>query len=244
MGISKKGLNLTGSGASMKFVYKLLVGEVFYIGGTENIEQRLQYHLYLLENNKHHNIRLQEEFNIKLSFDFEIVSEHKDKTALDIAETSCIMSYEEDVNCCNILKGQTWTKDCNPSNMYSAWGSAEHLRKISEKLKGRKIPKDVREKISASLKGRKISQEALDKHNYRMNNDNPMKGKKHKASSKEKMSAAKKGGNSPHAVGVMVLGVYYVTITAAAISLGIKVNTLGYRLGSPNFPEYERVSND
>lgn len=65
--------------------------------------------------------------------------------------------------------------------------SSEHRRKISETLKGRKIPRDIVEKIASKLRGRKMSDE------QRKRMSELLKGKKRSPETLKRMSAAMLG---------------------------------------------------
>lgn len=79
--------------------------------------------------------------------------------------------------------------------------SADHKQKCSESLKGRTFSPEHRDKIRSSKIGISRPLEVIEKikTTKRLNpTPNPMQGKKHSESSKEKMRAAKKGRHYPH----------------------------------------------
>jgi hypothetical protein len=86
--------------------------------------------------------------------------------------------------------------------------SPEHRRKISETLKGRKIPRDIVEKVASKLRGRKMSEEQKKKMSelLRGKKRSPetlkrmsaaMLGKKMSAETRHKMSVSTSGEKNP-----------------------------------------------
>lgn len=134
--------------------------------------------------------------------------------------------------------------------------SDETRMKLSKASKGKVIPQEMRERISKTLTGRTLPKHQIEnlKRYYEVNG-HPWDGRKHKESSKakmseshmgkilsdetrKKMSRSRLGNKSAIRKTTSINGVIYETAKEASKKLGIKYPTLKARIYSKNYPEY------
>lgn len=83
-------------------VYKLIIGDKFYIGGTKRgLGHRRPQHLKTLEDNMHGNYKIQELYNQGKELEFEILEFCERDNVLNI-EQKYLDMYKDDPNCLNI----------------------------------------------------------------------------------------------------------------------------------------------
>ena len=158
-----------------------------YIGSTANIKRRWADHIYLLDRNIHHSLKLQRAWNKygKDSFEFSILEEFEsdnegDKYVREQYYLDLYKSYNRDIGF-NISKNALAPMD-------GRHHSEETKRKFSETRKGKNHPwygkhhtEETRKKISESNKGIQAGEK------------NPFYGRHHSEETKNKISEANKG---------------------------------------------------
>ena len=83
-------------------VYKLIIGDKFYIGGTKRgLGHRRPQHLKTLEDNMHGNYKIHELYNQGKELEFEILEFCERDQVLEI-EQKYLDMYKDDPNCLNI----------------------------------------------------------------------------------------------------------------------------------------------
>ena len=121
-----------------------------YIGLTTNKDKRLSRHKRNLNNNKHRNKHLQNSWNKygKDNFKFEILEKNISKNNLSQKEMEYIDKLNSFKSGYNLTKGGEGTKGSKPWKNKNR--RKETKKKISNSLKGRKIPRDVADKSAKS----------------------------------------------------------------------------------------------
>lgn len=133
-----------------------------YIGQTnERFVRRLWLHDFLLRNNKHDNINLQNAYNEngEDAFIFETLYVVESKTDLDKLEKECIKNARKQGVCYNISdggKGATGVPMTEANRKFHA----EHNRILNT---GKKASEETKKKMSQTKKGRPIKEETLNK---------------------------------------------------------------------------------
>lgn len=113
----------------------------FYIGSSINISQRRTRHVWMLNNNRHTNPRLQAIFNVRPdSLQIEILE-------VTLSEKTMILSAE-----------QKWLSKCVGKDKLCL-----NDLKLADSCLGKKRSDITRQRLSAALKGRRISDEAKQK---------------------------------------------------------------------------------
>lgn len=173
----------------MQGIYEIknIINNKTYIGQSLDIKGRWKGHLQDLENNKHHNIHLQQSWNKhgKENFKFNILEEVKEENKL----TSREQFWMDTKNSLNPKLGY---------NIREAGIRGKHSKetrdKISKIVKEKMSDQTIREKISSALKGKpswskgkKFSKQHIE--NMRLANI----GKKVRFETKEKISKSLKG---------------------------------------------------
>lgn len=89
--------------SSTPTVYKLIIGDKFYIGGTKRgLGYRGSQHLRCLKDNEHGNYKIQELYNQGNKVEFEILEFCERDEVLNI-EQKYLDLYKDDPNCLNIV---------------------------------------------------------------------------------------------------------------------------------------------
>lgn len=122
-----------------------------YVGSTINYNRRIKRHFFLLKENRHHSIKLQNSYN----------KYGKDNFKHEIIEFSSV----DDL----IINEQKWINILNPElNMTLVAGLNSHLglkrseetkKKISNSLIGRSLSEEHKESVRKTLTGRSLSEE-------------------------------------------------------------------------------------
>lgn len=141
------------------YIITCLINEKYYIGYSNNIQQRLKDHLKTLRRNIHDNIYLQNSWNKygEENFTFEVLEEYSN-------ENFILSSMEH--YWCNLLQAHNpnYGYNIKPTHPFGQVIHSEHTRKrLSEAHKGKKVSVETREKMSKSKKGIKASKETRDK---------------------------------------------------------------------------------
>lgn len=165
------------------YMIECILTELKYIGSSVNMRGRLRGHINSLRKNNHHNPYLQSAYNKYGEENFicsvlEICSKEK----LIELETSYSLMYLTT----NRDTGFNLREPCDPgydkiSPNKGKKMSEEQKKKISDTLKGRKIPRDIVEKAANSRRGKPSG----------------MTGKKISEETRKKLSEAKKGKKKP-----------------------------------------------
>ena len=122
----------------------------FYIGSSKNLWKRMITHIWSLDNKRHRNKNIQNEYNIygNECFVFEIIEFCDEDKRLD-KEQYYIDLYKESSKLYN-LSTNAYTNN---------FVTEEQKRILSEIHKGKKISEEQRRKISETNKGRIVSEE-------------------------------------------------------------------------------------
>lgn len=89
----------------IKCVYRIDVGNHFYIGSSTNYRRRIQSHFQKLKNNSHANPILQNLFNKGYELNFNILQEYDDvDTNIQDIEQNYLNIFFNDENCINICE--------------------------------------------------------------------------------------------------------------------------------------------
>jgi len=123
----------------MYSVYKISIGNYFYIGCSKRVNKRITAHQWKLKNNRHKNQKLSEAFNKSAEFDWEILHEVEEKKEAFKTERTLIKKEKANKYCCNVQSNE------------------EHH------LKGYEHSKASREKMSKSKTGIPRCQKTKDK---------------------------------------------------------------------------------
>ena len=160
-------------------IYKIQnrVNSKIYVGSTQNIQERWDYHKRQLRNDRHGNIHLQNAFNKYGvdSFEFSVIEEVKDIENLIDREQYYMDNLEPEYNMIpkanrsemseeikrkiseSLKDNGKFRGENNP--FFGKTHSEETKREMSKARKGREVSKETRKKISESLKGRELSEE-------------------------------------------------------------------------------------
>ena len=148
----------------MYSVYKISIGEWFYIGCSKRVEKRISQHLSNLKHDRHGNPKLSEAFKNNPNLQYEILREVKEEKEAYKTERALIKKEKTNHYCCNIvfveehhLKGKKVSKATKAKISKIHKGkklSEEHKEKISQAKKGIPISEETKEKMSKARKGR------------------------------------------------------------------------------------------
>ena len=89
-------------------IYKVKVGNLYYIGSSTNLAGRKRNHLKALKENSHSNYKLQAEYNRKPSYEFTILTTCEWQEVRMI-EQDYLDRYFNAPRCCNIERYATST---------------------------------------------------------------------------------------------------------------------------------------
>lgn len=156
-------------------IYKIenTVSGKCYIGSAVNIGKRWGDHLWMLENNKHHNRHLQSAWNFYTedAFAFSVLEIVPDAKMLTVREQSHFDAMKHEYNICPTA-GSTLGRTTSPETIAKqsaahmgnqcAFGykqSPEHRAKLAAAQMGRKPSPEARQRMSAAHMGHKASPE-------------------------------------------------------------------------------------
>lgn len=189
-------------------IYRLRIGDWFYIGQAKNFKTRWKEHTWDLKADKHHNQILQRAYNKYQTLEFDILA-YCTEDKLNSMEQSLIDAYYDEDNCANLAKD------------------------VIAPTRGRKHSDETRAKMSISGKARlPFSEETRRK--IAIGNT----GKKHTDEAKAKVSAANKGRvqseerKTKTAKQVVIHNIWYPSIREAARQLGVDPKTIRNILGA------------
>jgi group I intron endonuclease len=149
------------------------VNNKLYIGQSSSITERWKTHKYMLKNDKHHNIRMQQDFNDNGIENFEFFTvELCSKEKFDERESYWIGHYKSN------FPEYGYNKDSGGSKNKKV--NIEVRKSLSESAKKRGMPREVIEK-------------AAEANRKRRGELHPFFGKKHSIESRKKMSMSVKG---------------------------------------------------
>lgn len=148
----------------MGYIYKIKnkTSNLYYIGSTINLKERLLRHKAALKKNSHHNIYLQRAWNKygEESFEFEMIMNCKLEEMIDWEQAFCDV-HKEMYGVYNMSEFVD-----NPTRGSKRSFSKETRLKMSEAHKGMATGRigqihspETKEKISQSSKGRKLTEE-------------------------------------------------------------------------------------
>ncbi len=148
-------------------IYKIIniINNKIYIGSATNIKQRWATHKFRLKNNKHHNSHLQNAWNKygERNFLFEVLDYVSNKENLIKYEQLWMDLLKPEYNKCKVagsplgtkhseewkkLKSEKMMGDKNHNFGKTFEVSLETRKKISEKMRGRKLSKETKDKMS------------------------------------------------------------------------------------------------
>jgi predicted GIY-YIG superfamily endonuclease len=186
----------------------------FYVGSTQNLQERFHVHRNSLVNGTHYNAKLQEVFTSLDDISIEIAVASSVEEARR-GEQTLLDKYWHDPDCCNVAVNAIpgWT----PGNVPEHIIEKNRQRSIGNQYaKGHVVSDEAREAVRQANTGLKRSPETLDR-----------------------MSSAKDHLKRP----VLIDGVRYAGVRDAAIALGIPLGTARARLDatSPKFAQWKFV---
>lgn len=205
----------------MNNVYKVVVGDMFYIGCTSKFKQRCGSHISALKTNTHGNFKLQKAYNNLILKKISISILHS-FTTLDEAfskEQELIQSYKDNINCTNMNIGNdTWVNSEDVVNRkenmskgmltyYESLTKEERIIKYGKSgalngMYGKTQSEETKAKCRDNIKkahlankGRIFSEEHRKKISInaskRVGEANPFYGKQHSSETKAKIAATK-----------------------------------------------------
>jgi predicted GIY-YIG superfamily endonuclease len=246
-------------------VYRVNVGDVFYIGCTSNYAQRSVVHRSQLKTNSHFNSKLQSTYNslvtkkcsIEVLHTFDNIVEALNK------EQELIELNKDNVTCKNMNLGNNTWISCENSKLrkenmskgmqiyYESLTEEERTAKYGRcgKLNGmysKTQSEETKAKCRSNIKkaqeaniGRVFSEEHKAKIREsavkRVGEANPFFGKQHSAEAKAKLSAANKGRLPINARKVIAEGKEFLSVTDCARYYGITYNAVAFRIKSNSF---------
>lgn len=132
-------------------VYRITIGERFYVGSSVNLRSRESSHRTTLANGTHSNLRMQRAWNKVRTFTFEIL-ELCDPAGVLLVEQSYLDAVADDPLCMNLSPTAR-------NNYGIRWSAVTRARmSASARLRGPRPPELV-ERIAAQLRGAKRSDE-------------------------------------------------------------------------------------
>jgi group I intron endonuclease len=123
-------------------IYRISIGDGYYIGSAVNLPKRLRCHLNALQAGRHINIHLQRAYDKHGECDFEILEIANDKSLLIDREQYFIDSLRPRYNISPRAGSQLGFKH-----------SSESRLKISQVQKGKIFSQEIRQRMSESKKG-------------------------------------------------------------------------------------------
>jgi group I intron endonuclease len=246
-------------------VYRVNVGNVFYIGCTSNYAQRNVVHRSQLKNNSHFNSKLQSTYNSLATKKCSIEVLHTFNNIVEALnkEQELIELNKDNVACTNMnLGSNTWIR-CENSKLrkgniskgmriyYESLTKEERTAKYGRRGKlngmyGKIQSEETKAKCRINVKkaqeaniGRVFSDEHKAKLREsaakRVGEANPFFGKQHSAEAKAKQSAANKGRLPINARKVIAEGKEFLSVTDCARYYGITYNAVAFRIKSNSF---------
>lgn len=246
-------------------VYRVNVGDVFYIGCTSNFSQRRLAHKSAIKNNNHWNSKLQNSYNSlairecsietlhtfgsmeeAFSKEQELIELNKDNNAF----TNMNLGSNTWINCENTkLRKENISKSMKI--YYESLSEEERAIKYGLPMElngmyGKTQSEETKAKCRINIKkaqeaniGRVFSEEHRAKisenASKRIGDTNPFFGKQHSAESKAKQSAANKGKLPKNARRVVAEGKEFPSVTDCARYYNITYNAAAFRIKSSSF---------
>lgn len=132
----------------MGVIYKITIGDNFYIGQSIQFNKRMSYHKWLLNSNKHSNEYMQKAYNKHKEFKSEILFTCTDNY-LDLVEQELIDLYKNESNFMNmVMSVKTARGEDHP------WTGKKHTEEAKSKMslaaKERKTPNHRKSVIDES----------------------------------------------------------------------------------------------
>lgn len=137
-------------------IYKITINNKVYIGSAIDFKSRKRQHLHYLKNNKHQNIHLQRLFNKHDDFLIEIV-EYCEPSLLIQREQYYIDTLSPEINILKIAGSRLGSK---------------HSEEAKRKMKGRKMPNDLKERLIKINTGKKHTDEHKSKISKSLKKEN------------------------------------------------------------------------
>ena len=132
----------------MGVIYKINIGDHFYIGQSINFDKRMRYHKWQLEANRHPNGYMQNAFNKYKDFNTEILFTCTENY-LDLVEQELINMYKEEKGFMNLMLSVNASRGEN-----HPWTGKKHTNEAKEKMsiaaKNRKKPSHTKPVINES----------------------------------------------------------------------------------------------
>lgn len=184
------------------YMIENIVNAKVYIGSSNNIEERISRHFYMLRNNKHHSSHLQNAFNKygEENFKFHILKECREKDLIKWEQvymnkyqaTCPACGYNVSLKAGRVVLNEDSRKRVTEANR-GRNVSIETRKKLSEIGKNRKYSEETRRKMSETRKGHKynLGNKLSEEHKKKISKVH--KGKKLSEETKKKISEANKG---------------------------------------------------
>lgn len=112
----------------MAFIYKINIGDNFYIGQTTDIKKRMKNHKRELITNKHHNSYMQRAYNKYQSFNYEILFTCTEEY-LDLIEQELINTYKNSDGFMNMMMSVSTKRGDN-----HPWTGQKHTEEAKRKM--------------------------------------------------------------------------------------------------------------
>jgi group I intron endonuclease len=124
-------------------IYKITINNKIYIGSAINFKSRRRQHLHYLKNNKHQNKHLQRLFNKYGDIVIEKIESCKPSILIE-REQFYIDTLNPEINILKVAGSRLGSK---------------HTYQAKEKMKGRKMPIELKEKLRLINTGKKLNEE-------------------------------------------------------------------------------------
>lgn len=244
------------------YIIKNTTSGKFYIGSSIDVEDRFKRHLKELECGKHHNIKMQNDYNLygKSSFILDILEIISDRNILKNREDyyiDTLKAKDLGYNIASANFGDCLSHHPNRDKIVENITKAIHKRYDDMTEEERKNlgrwgednphwnPTFIR---SCKKCGKRINHDpkkrtGLCKHcsdNNRKGEKNPFYGKTHSAETRKKLSEAQKN-RKRYSQPIMAGGIYFQAKIDAAKYYGISSGLVPYRLKSDKYPDWYEV---
>jgi group I intron endonuclease len=246
-------------------VYKVKVGDFYYLGCTSNFSQRSTVHRSLLKTNKHFNSKLQAAYNSlvirecsievlhtfasmqeALNKEQELIATHLDKpncTNMNLGSNTWVNYEDAETRKKNMSEGMSvYYESLTPEERAVKYGLSGELNGMYGRTQSEETKAKCRlniKKAQDSNRGRALSDEHKVKlsaiASTRTGDTNPFYGKQHSAEAKAKQSAANKGKLPPNSRKVVAEGVEFPSVTECARHYDITYNAVAFRIKSNSF---------
>jgi len=125
----------------MYSVYKISIGNYFYIGCSKNVRRRTTVHLSALNHNKHPNSKLSEAFKNNTNLHCDVLCEVEERKEAYKTERALIKKEKANEYCCNVLSkeevSETHKKKLAMATSLAKKGitlSEEHKEKLRQSM--------------------------------------------------------------------------------------------------------------